>query len=62
MGILVRCFFGMQFGVLFEVLLTVRAHICRIDGGGAVWGSVQGVLLEVLVCNRLHVFATWGLC
>ena len=37
-----RWCFGMLFGVLFEVPVTVRAHVCNIDGQvlfGALFGG-----------------------
>ena len=43
----------MQFGVLFEVLVAVRAHFCEIDD--RVLGGMQfGVLLELLMTVRAH--------
>ena len=36
---------GMQFGVLLEVLVAVRAHFCEIDGralGGMQFGALAG--------------------
>ena len=46
---------GMQFEMLFEVLVAVRAHFCEIDGRvlahvvwvlglGPFWGAVWGVV------------------
>ena len=35
------CCFGVLLGVLFEVLVTVRAHFCEMDGRVAVWGAVR---------------------
>ena len=38
---------GVQFGVLFEVLMAVRAHLFKIDGG-VLEGMQCGVLVQVL--------------
>ena len=38
---------GMQFGVLFEVLVAVRAQFCEIDDR-VLWGRQFGVLVQVL--------------
>ena len=40
-GVLGRCCFEVLFGVLFEVLVTVRAHFVKFDSNvlEAVWGA-----------------------
>ena len=43
------CSFGVLFGVLFEVLVTVRAHSCEIDGRvpkGMRTGDASGAVLQ----------------
>ena len=42
---------GMQFGVLFEVLVMAQAHFCKIDGRmqfgelmQLFWGTVSGAV------------------
>ena len=56
---------GVQFGVLFEVLMAVRAHLFKIDGrvlGGMQFGvlvqvlrdAVRGELFDVLVTVRAN--------
>ena len=54
---------GVQFGVLCEVLVAVRAHVFNIDGrvlGGMQFEVCCGVLLEVLVTARAHVCSIDG--
>ena len=60
---------GMQFGVLFEVLVAVRAQFCEIDD--RVLGGMQfGVLVQVLfrgagagaICRGHAVWGAGGCC
>ena len=53
----------MLLGVLLEVLATVQAHSCEIDGrysGDDACGALRGVLLEVLVFDHRPGFSLFG--
>ena len=58
--------FGVLLGMLFQVLVTVRAHLCEIDGQGAGgWWCRRALGCCLLVTLRAHFcgiggLAVWG--